>query len=79
VQTLASALLTAAVAVAYPAAEAISATNTWETLPVERPLPSLTTQSHILHDGARIWFATLGAGKPKPAQFNRSMLEFLDE
>lgn len=56
--------LIAALLMASVTARAGSATNVWETLPPARPLPVLTTQDHITHEGARIWFAVLGTGEP---------------
>jgi pimeloyl-ACP methyl ester carboxylesterase len=63
-QILSSVILATAMMMGCAVAEADSATKTWETLPSERPLPPLTTQGHIEHDGARIWFARLGYGAP---------------
>jgi pimeloyl-ACP methyl ester carboxylesterase len=56
--------LIAGIALLSAAAHAGGAVNTWETVPVERPLPSLTTQGYVAHSGARIWFGTLGTGSP---------------
>jgi pimeloyl-ACP methyl ester carboxylesterase len=36
----------------------------WNGPPVERPLPPLHQEGHVERDGARIWYATLGAGAP---------------
>jgi pimeloyl-ACP methyl ester carboxylesterase len=36
----------------------------WNSLPVERPLPPPLQEGHVERDGARIWYATLGAGAP---------------
>jgi pimeloyl-ACP methyl ester carboxylesterase len=33
-------------------------------LPVERPLPPLDQEGHVEREGARIWYATVGAGAP---------------
>jgi pimeloyl-ACP methyl ester carboxylesterase len=64
VRTLASAILTAALMMVCVTVKADGATHAWESLPLEEPLPPLTVQDHVLHDGARIWFAVLGAGAP---------------
>src|SRR5260370_31340799 len=42
----------------------VSSTPTWETLPVEQPLPPLGTERYVDHDGARIWYGTVGKGEP---------------
>ena len=44
-----------AVALAAPA---------WETLPPPTPLPAFDIEGRVAHDGARIWFAAIGAGPP---------------
>jgi pimeloyl-ACP methyl ester carboxylesterase len=36
----------------------------WETLPPPAPLPPFELEGRLSHDGARIWFATSGAGAP---------------
>ena len=43
---------------------ASAATPTWETLPSPAPLPPFSVEGRVAHDGARIWFATFGAGPP---------------
>jgi pimeloyl-ACP methyl ester carboxylesterase len=43
---------------------AMAATPTWETLPPPAPLPPFALEGRVDHDGARIWFATFGAGPP---------------
>jgi pimeloyl-ACP methyl ester carboxylesterase len=43
---------------------AASASNPWEVIPIEERLPELKMQGRIEHDGASIWFATLGDGLP---------------
>ena len=37
---------------------------TWETLPPPAALPPFDLEGRVSHDGARIWFATFGAGPP---------------
>jgi pimeloyl-ACP methyl ester carboxylesterase len=56
--------LIAALLMACAKAKAGSVPNAWETLPLARPLPALTTQDHVTHESARIWFAVLGTGEP---------------
>ena len=46
------------------ASSASAATPTWETLPSPAPLPPFSVEGRVAHDGARIWFATFGAGPP---------------
>ncbi len=55
------------------------------------PLPATSDQGHVEHDGARIWYATCGVGRPvvllhgvshfaplqRPALFNDAVLTFL--
>jgi pimeloyl-ACP methyl ester carboxylesterase len=36
----------------------------WETLPAPTPLPTFDVEGRVAHDGARIWFAAIGAGPP---------------
>jgi pimeloyl-ACP methyl ester carboxylesterase len=36
----------------------------WQTLPEPRPLPASASHSYVPHDGARIYYATFGAGTP---------------
>ena len=36
----------------------------WRTLPPPAPLPAWDIEGRLTHDGARIWFATLGSGPP---------------
>ena len=40
------------------------AQDLWRTLPAPPPLPPAAMQGTVAHDGARIWFATFGAGAP---------------
>jgi pimeloyl-ACP methyl ester carboxylesterase len=40
------------------------AAKPWEGLPMQRALPALAVQGYVEHDGARIWYAELGAGSP---------------
>ena len=47
------------------AAEAASAqAPPWQTLPPPAPLPPFELEGRVTHDGARIWFAALGASAP---------------
>ena len=57
---LAAVLLTLTV---WPAA-ALADTPAWQTLPPPAPLPPFELEGRVAHDGARIWFATFGAGPP---------------
>jgi pimeloyl-ACP methyl ester carboxylesterase len=36
----------------------------WKTLPAPAPLPAPDLEGRVAHDGARIWFASFGAGPP---------------
>jgi hypothetical protein len=36
----------------------------WMTLPPARPLPATTSSGYVVHDGARIYYATFGRGPP---------------
>jgi hypothetical protein len=56
-------LLTAIAALAVQAA-APAHSQPSRSLPAERPLPPLDGQGHVERDGARIWYATVGAGAP---------------
>jgi pimeloyl-ACP methyl ester carboxylesterase len=47
-----------------PTTSNVSSTPTWETLPVEQPLPPLAKEGYVNHDGARIWYGTAGEGEP---------------
>jgi pimeloyl-ACP methyl ester carboxylesterase len=47
-----------------PTTSNVSSTPTWETLPVEQPLPPLTKEGFVDHEGARIWYGTAGKGEP---------------
>ena len=38
--------------------------QSWNSLPVERPLPPLDREGHVDRDGARIWYAIVGVGAP---------------
>jgi pimeloyl-ACP methyl ester carboxylesterase len=50
-------ITTAAPAVAQPA-------EVWRTLPAPAPLPAADMDGRVSHAGARIWFASFGAGPP---------------
>jgi hypothetical protein len=41
-----------------PTMSNVSSTPTWETLPVEQPLPQLAKEGYVDHEGARIWYGT---------------------
>jgi pimeloyl-ACP methyl ester carboxylesterase len=43
---------------------ALADTPPWQTLPDPAPLPAFDVEGRVAHDGARIWFATFGAGPP---------------
>lgn len=47
-----------------PATGNPSSAPIWETLPVARPLPTLTMEGYVDHDGARIWYGAVGKGEP---------------
>jgi pimeloyl-ACP methyl ester carboxylesterase len=53
-------ILALAVMLAAPA----HAADRWDTVPDPKPLPRLRSERRIDHYGARIWFATLGRGRP---------------
>ena len=36
----------------------------WKTIPPARPLPATTASGYVVHDGARIYYATFGHGRP---------------
>src|SRR5580698_8737550 len=40
------------------------AEDAWRTLPQPAALPAAVLEGRVAHDGARIWFATYGAGPP---------------
>ena len=46
------------------ASAALADTPTWQTVPPPAPLPPFAVEGRVAHDGARIWFATFGAGPP---------------
>jgi pimeloyl-ACP methyl ester carboxylesterase len=47
-----------------PTMSNVSSTPTWETLPMEQPLPPLAKEGYVDHEGARIWYGTAGTGEP---------------
>src|SRR5258708_14365284 len=58
-------LATLAVAlILQPTMSNVSSTPTWETLPMEQPLPPLAKEGYVDHEGARIWYGTAGKGEP---------------
>ncbi len=50
--------------IAAPGSLDSTASKLWETIPVEKPLPPLTREAHVERQGARIWYGTIGAGRP---------------
>src|SRR5258708_39827804 len=54
----------AVVLILQPTTRKGSSTPTWETLPVEQPLPPLAKEGYVDHEGARIWYGTAGTGEP---------------
>src|SRR5258707_14199453 len=54
----------AVVLILQPTTRKGSSTPTWETLPVEQPLPPLAKEGYVHHEGARIWYGTAGTGEP---------------
>ena len=49
---------------AHAATSAGSGVATWLTLPAPRPPPVAASSGYVSHDGARIYYATYGAGAP---------------
>jgi len=56
-------LSTAMLALCLGPASAL-ATEPWETFQPPPPLPAAAMEGRVTHDGAKIWFATFGAGPP---------------
>jgi len=57
-------LLVMAAASASSFAAPARAAELWRTLPSPAALPAAAAQGYVTHDGARIWYATYGAGSP---------------
>lgn len=57
-------LLLAAALTPSISASGVSSTPTWQTLPAVQPLPILAKEGYVDHDGARIWYGTVGEGEP---------------
>lgn len=53
-----------AVLMCLAATMAAARTPLWQTLPEPRPLPAPAASGYVIHDGARIYFSTYGAGSP---------------
>lgn len=53
-----------AMALILPPTSNVSSTPTWQTLPQEEPLAALAKEGYVDHDGARIWYGTVGKGEP---------------
>lgn len=60
----AASVLLAMALVLSPATSSAPPTPTWQTLPQELPLPALANEGYVDHDGARIWYGTIGKGEP---------------
>jgi pimeloyl-ACP methyl ester carboxylesterase len=60
---VASAMLAIAL-VLQPTTTNVTSTSTWKTLPAEQPLPKLAKEGYVDHEGARIWYGTVGKGEP---------------
>lgn len=54
----------AAIGIALAVSAAASAGELWRTLPAPAPLPRAASHGYVAHDGARIYYATYGAGTP---------------
>jgi len=57
-------LMSTLIVLASAPTSAGAAPATWETLPASAPLPPFDLEGRVAHDGARIWFATIGSGPP---------------
>jgi pimeloyl-ACP methyl ester carboxylesterase len=58
-------LLSTAIAVGAAASSSCAeAPAAWLTLPTPAPLPAPSASGYVSHDGARIYYATYGAGRP---------------
>lgn len=44
--------------------DAGSGSEIWQTIPAPAAMPALSMQGRVQHDGAQIWFASVGAGSP---------------
>src|ERR1700757_2978332 len=49
---------------ALPISASAKAADRWDTVPEPTPLPRHLRGATVEHDGARIWYATLGRGSP---------------
>ena len=54
----------AAVAAGWASRTAAAIVRIWQTIPPARPLPATTASGYVVHDGARIYYATFGHGRP---------------
>ena len=54
----------AGLAAAWSAAAPAATVPIWKTIPPARPLPATTASGYVLHDGARLYYATFGYGPP---------------
>jgi pimeloyl-ACP methyl ester carboxylesterase len=59
-----SALLARVLLFTFAAPAGAQPAEAWRTLPAPAPLPVWDMEGRVTHDGARIWFATFGAGPP---------------
>ena len=53
-----------ALAATSPFAAPAPTTALWRTLPAPAPLPAATASGYVVHDGARLWWESFGAGRP---------------
>lgn len=56
--------LIGAALLAVPAGARTVRVPVWKTIPPARPLPATTSSGYVVHDGARIYYATFGRGPP---------------
>jgi pimeloyl-ACP methyl ester carboxylesterase len=56
--------LIGAALLAAPAGARSARVPIWKTIPPARPLPATTPSGYVVHDGARIYYATFGHGPP---------------
>lgn len=51
-------------AVVLAGAAPVHSAEVWQTLPPPAALPARAASGYVVHDGARIWYASFGAGAP---------------
>ena len=57
-------LAAAGLALGWAGAAGAAIVPIWKTIPPARPLPATTASGYVVHDGARIYYATFGYGPP---------------